>query len=97
MDATSRLRMPRKKHPNKEIEEALQYAEGNQWRIENSKGHPFAQMYCPFKDACETCESNGKWCRVGIWSTPRNTANHARDIKKIVDRCIRKREENNTE
>ena len=54
-------------------------------------------MYCPFKDTGEMCESKGKWCRVGIWSTPRNTANHARDIKKIVDRCIKKREENNNE
>lgn len=72
-------------------------AESKQWRIENSKGHPFGQMYCPFKDTGEMCESNGKWCRVGIWSTPRNTANHARDIKKIVDRCIKKREENNNE
>lgn len=81
--------MFRNKHPNKEIEEALKYAEKKHWRIENSKGHPFAQMYCPNVGCKEKCESNGKWCRVGIWSTPRNPANHARDLKKIVDRCIR--------
>lgn len=89
--------MPRNKHPIKEIEEALQYAEGKNWRIENSKGHPFGQMYCPYKDSGETCESNGKWCRVGVWSTPRNTAGHAKSIKKIVDRCIKKQEENKNE
>lgn len=54
-------------------------------------------MYCPYKDSNETCESNGKWCRVGIWSTPSNTGNHARSIKKIVDRCIKKQEENSNE
>ena len=93
----SGLTMPRNKHPNKEIEKALKYAEANHWRIENSKGHPFGQMYCPYKDANETCESNGKWCRVGIWSTPRNTGSHAKSIKKIVDRCIGKQAENNHE
>jgi hypothetical protein len=89
--------MPRNKHPNKEIEEALQYAEAKGWRIENSHGHPFGQMYCPFKTSGETCEGNGKWCRAGIWSTPRNTGSHARNIKKIVDRCMRKQEESNNE
>ena len=39
--------MTRTKHPNKEIEAALKYAEEYQWRIENSNGHPFGQMYCP--------------------------------------------------
>ncbi len=89
--------MQRKKHSKKDIEAALQYAEEKGWRIENSKGHPFGQMYCPYKDSTEPCEGNGKWCRVGIWSTPSNTGNHARNIKKIVDRCLRKQEKNSHE
>ena len=93
----NRLGMTRNKHPNKEIEEALKYAEDNHWRIENSKGHPFGQMYCPYKDSNESCEGNGKWCRIGIWSTPRNLGNHARDIKKVIDRCMRKQAEQKDE
>lgn len=65
--------MSRNKHAKKDIEEALQYAEIKGWRIENSKGHPFGQMYCPYNDSDKTCESNGKWCRASIWSTPSNT------------------------
>ncbi len=82
--------MTRKKHPNKEIEDALKYAEQHNWRIENSNGHPFGQMYCPYNDREQKCESIGKWCRIGIWSTPRNTGAHARSIKKVVDRCLKK-------
>lgn len=31
----------------------------------------------------------GEFCVSSIWSTPRNPENHARQIKRIVDRCTR--------
>jgi len=85
--------MTRKKHPNKEIEEVLKYAEVRNWRVENSNGHPFGQMYCPYSRSISTCESSEKWCRVSLWSTPKNTGSHARQLKKVVDRCMKKQVE----
>lgn len=80
--------MTRKKHPNKEIEAAILYAEENNWRVENSNGHPFGQMYCPYNSSNNSCHPQKKWCRAGIWSTPGNPYNHARAIRKIVTRCM---------
>jgi len=80
--------MPRDKHPNKEIEAALQYAESKNWRVEKSKGksaHAWGRVYCPTKD--NFC-INTERCITSIWSTPRNAVNHARLLKKMVDRCL---------
>jgi len=76
--------MSRNKHPNKEIEKALQYAEDNGWRVEPSKGHPFAMMFCPLNDKECRC---GDFCISSIWSTPKNPENHARQIRRVVDNC----------
>ncbi len=84
--------MARKAHPNKDIEEALQYAESKGWRAEKSKGknaHAWGQLYCPTKD--EPCTSNGQWCIRGIWSTPRSAGNHAGDLKRKVDGCLKQK------
>ena len=77
--------MARKKHPNKEIENALKYAEELGWHIKESGGHAWGRMYCP---------SNYENCRCGefgissIWSTPKSPVNHARQIRKVVANCI---------
>lgn len=76
--------MPRKRHANKDIESAAAYAEVKGWRIENRKGHAWGRMYCPFNDMDCRC---GDFCVVSIWSTPRNTVIHARQIRRIVDNC----------
>ena len=78
--------MSRNKHPDKEIEAALKHAERNDWRVEESNGHPWGQMLCSTKST--SCEGNGMWCRISIWSTPKNSHNHAQKLKKKVDSCI---------
>jgi hypothetical protein len=81
--------MGRKKHPRQEIEAALQYAENHGWRVETGGAHAWGRIYCPYNDKECRC---GEFCIASIWSTPRNAANHARQIRRVVDNClIRKR------
>jgi len=79
--------MSKKRHPNKEIEAALQYAEQNGWIIEAVSGHAWGVIKCPANNpACW----NGIYCVQSIWSTPKNPTSHARLIRKIVDKCFYK-------
>ncbi len=79
--------VPRKKHPKSEIEKALQYAEEHEWRIEVGGSHAWGKIYCPYNDSECRC---GEYCIQSIWSTPRNAANHAKKIRKVVDKCVRR-------
>ena len=75
-----------RKHPHSEIRDAVRYAELKGWTvILRKRGHAWGQMFCPFNDKNCRC---GQFCRISIWSTPRNAANHARQIRKAVDKCI---------
>ena len=74
----------RKKHSKKDIEKALQYAEEHGWRVEVGGSHAWGKIYCPKNDLECRC---GEFCISSIWSTPRNTQNHAKQIKRIVDNC----------
>ncbi|MEX2523715.1 MAG: hypothetical protein WD750_02050 [Gammaproteobacteria bacterium] len=76
--------MARRRHPNKEIEEALAWAEGRGWRIEMAGGHAWGRLYCPWNDPECRC---GEFCIVSVWSTPRNPVAHARQIRRVVDHC----------
>ena len=78
--------MARKKHPKKEVEKALKYAEQKGWRIKVGGAHAWGKMYCPAND--EECRC-GEYCITSIWSTPANAANHALQIRTVVDKCIR--------
>lgn len=76
--------MSRKKHTNKEIEAALKYAEAFGWRIEIGGSHAWGKMYCPNNDIQCRC---GEFCISSIWSTPKSTYHHAKQIRKVVDNC----------
>ncbi|MGB8634275.1 MAG: hypothetical protein WCD36_03245 [Rhodanobacteraceae bacterium] len=76
--------MRRKRHPDKEVESALRYAEARGWRIEIGGGHAWGKMYCP--NNSKTCRC-GQFCISSIWSTPKNSANHANQIRRVVDNC----------
>jgi hypothetical protein len=79
--------MARSRHPNKEIEAAVQHAEDKGWRVTSSKGHAWGKMCCPFNDPECRC---GLHCITSIWSTPRNPEYHARDLRRKVDKCTGK-------
>ena len=76
--------MPRTRHPKKEIERALIYAESRGWRIELSDGHAWGKIYCPFNNQECRC---GEFCISSVWSTPKNSTNHAKQIRRVVDNC----------
>ncbi len=79
--------MARSSHSKKDVEAALRHAEANGWRVEESqgRGHAWGQMYCPYRsDECRC----GTFCRVSIWSTPKNPGNHAWQLRRVVDNCI---------
>jgi hypothetical protein len=78
------MSIPRNKHPKKEIEQALAYAESRGWRLEIGGAHAWEKMYCPANDRDCRC---GEFCIVSIWSTPRSVENHARQIRRVVDNC----------
>ncbi len=73
--------MPRKQHPNKEIEAAIQVAEKSGWLAKHtgSSSHAWGRLLCPL----HTTEG----CAFSIWSTPRNTENHARQIIRRIYSC----------
>lgn len=71
--------MGRPRHPNKHIEQAIQYAENLEWTVELSNGHAWGHLYCT--------HSGREGCRIAVWSTPRIPENHARHIRREVDIC----------
>ncbi|EIK46644.1 hypothetical protein O59_000665 [Cellvibrio sp. BR] len=81
--------MPRRKHPHKTIEAALDYAEQHGWQVEPGGSHAWGKIYCPFNDQQCRC---GEFCIASIWSTPKNPENHAKQIRRVVDNCTTKTE-----
>lgn len=77
--------MQRGKHPKKEVEQALRYAESQGWRVEVGGAHAWGRMYCPYKRS--ECRS-GRHCIASIWSTPRNVGYHERYLQRLVDNCV---------
>ncbi|HEX9923547.1 MAG TPA: hypothetical protein VGD99_12895 [Anaerolineae bacterium] len=76
--------MPRRKHPDQDIESALQYAESMGWLVAPGGSHAWGRIYCPKN--CKECRC-GEFCITSIWSTPRNAMNHAKQIRRVVDNC----------
>lgn len=76
--------MSRRSHPHPDIEDALKYAEKNGWRVDVGGLHCWGKIYCPYNDkACR----GGIFCIASVWSTPKNSGNHAKQIRKVVDNC----------
>jgi hypothetical protein len=76
--------MARTAHPNKEVEAALKHAELHEWRVEVGGSHAWGKIYCPYNDKECRC---GQFCIASVWSTPKNAANHARALRRVVDNC----------
>ena len=54
--------MSRPRHPDKDIERAVKYAESQGWRFKLSRGHAWGHLYCP--------GATRDGCRTSVWSTP---------------------------
>lgn len=78
--------MARRPHPKAEVEDALRHAEAQGWRVVPGGSHAWGRMCCPNPtDVCRCAE----YCITSIWSTPRNSGNHARQLRRAVDNCVR--------
>jgi hypothetical protein len=69
----------RPRHPNKEIESAVAYAEAHGWTWKKATGHAWARLLCAHHDR--------DGCQISVWSTPKVPEHHARAIMRAVDRC----------
>jgi hypothetical protein len=67
------------RHPNKEIQKAIEYAIERGWRLEKASGHAWGRLYCP------AGERGG--CILSVNGTPRNPHAIARLIKARVNKC----------
>jgi hypothetical protein len=75
--------MARSKHPKKEVEIAVKDAEAAGWRIEqDGSGHCWGRMLCPYGK-----EPTHQRHQHSVWSTPKNPGNHAKQIRRQVERC----------
>ncbi len=52
--------------------------------------HAWGRIYCPYND--EECRC-GEFCITSVWSTPKNTGNHARALRRVVDNCTTHRKQ----
>jgi hypothetical protein len=67
------------RHPSRVIQEALTYARDHGWKVIKSGGgsaHAWGVMRCA-----------GDCPQASVFSTPRVPANHARALRRAVDRC----------
>jgi hypothetical protein len=75
----------RSRHPNKEVEAVVAYAEVKNWTL-RKMGH-WGRLFCP--------QADRDGCQVAVNGTPRNPEVHARHIKRSVDRCPHRKEASN--
>lgn len=64
------------RHQKKEVADAVDDMETAGWRIEPRGGHVWARAFCQY--GC---------CQVSISSTPRNPGDHAKHLRKSLERC----------
>ncbi|UZE28153.1 hypothetical protein LOY63_22895 [Pseudomonas asplenii] len=80
--------MARARHPIKAIEEALQHAEEQGWRISVGGSHVWGKMYCSLNSQQCRCQDH---CISSVFCTPRNAFSHARRLRQVVDGCVMNR------
>jgi hypothetical protein len=76
----------RRRHADGEIEDAVRYAEehGWTWAKPGKNAHAWGRLTCRHHDR--------DGCFIWVWSTPRSAGNHAKGIRRDVDRCPHKEE-----
>lgn len=77
----------RNKHPNKDIEASIQYAETLGWtyRPSGNSSHAWGKLYCPL----HTREGH----HLSIYTTPRNPTMYAKLIRQRVEKCEHSKED----
>lgn len=70
----------RPKHPDKEVERAVKYAESQGWHYvkPGKSSHAWGRLLC---------NKGHRECHMSVWSTPKNPENFAKGLYKKVNRC----------
>ncbi|MBP3194105.1 MAG: hypothetical protein J6M05_00340 [Cardiobacteriaceae bacterium] len=70
-----------KKHPNKHIRDAIEFALQNGWEIvpAGKSAHAFCRLRCVKKHTEH---------QMSVWSTPRNPELHAKQILRKIKECL---------
>ena len=68
-------------HPKKEVREAIAYAKAQGWTLDVGGSHRWGVLWCPAHIHF-----------MNIWSTPTDAGNHAKAIRRAVNRCDHKPE-----
>jgi len=73
--------MRRKRHPQKEVEAAIQTAETKGWRYKQAghSSHAWGRLLCPLQQQ--------EGCSLSIWSTPKDATVHAKQILRVIKLC----------
>jgi hypothetical protein len=81
----------RKKHPAKEIESAISYAEKHGWIVKSTgkSSHAWCRLHCPYGEQNKDCRC-GEFCMISVYTTPRSQSNHAKQIRRAIDNCVLK-------
>ena len=68
-------------HPNKHIRTAVEYALSHGWTLRKSgpRAHIWGRLYCSLRSR--------DGCSRAVYSTPKCPEDHAKDIRRAVDRC----------
>src|SRR5262245_15834438 len=68
-------------HSNRYTREAISYALHNGWTLRKSgpRAHTSGLVYC--------AQADRTGCARAIYSTPRSPEDHAKDLRRAVDRC----------
>ncbi len=74
--------MARDRHPQKELEAVVEYAEQQGWEVRAGKRHAKFKLYCQYHDR--------GGCKVSVWGTPADAKDHAKDVRRAIDRCPHK-------
>jgi hypothetical protein len=72
---------PRNRHPDKDVQKALDAAgdAGAELEVRPKQGHAWGRLSCGGRGQDR--------CAMLIWSTPRNPYAHARDIRALMRKC----------
>ena len=71
----------RRRHPNKEIEAAIEHAEKVGWIFKEAgkSSHAWGKLHCPLQTR--------DGCHMSIYTTPRNPSNYARLVHRRIKKC----------
>lgn len=70
-----------KKHTNKEVRAAIEYAISKGWIFTAGNGHCFGRLRCGSADRAHNQH------QLSVFSTPKSPENHAKQIIRFVDKC----------